>query len=553
MSEPPLPMIDLDQIADPGARRAIQGLLNLVEQLVAENRTLREDNRRLRDENLRLKGEQGQPVIRPQARPAAPADHSSERERHRPTPRQPRSKLAEIVIHRTEDLAVDRALLPPDAEFKGYEEVTVQDLIFRTDNVRFRKEQWYSPAQGRTYLAPLPPGYDGQFGPGLVALVLVLYFASHVSEPKILELLRGIGVQISDGGLSNLLIKDQEALHAEKAAIVEAGLSSSPWQHLDDTPTRVNGRNHHCQVLCNPLYTAYTTTATKDRQTVLAVLRNGRPPTYLLNDEALGYLAQVKLAAVTRQRLTHLPRDTVLDEPTLLRLLGEHLPGLGEQPRTWILDALAVAAYHAQTDGPVVRLLVCDDAPQFTWLTAELALCWVHEGRHYQKLAPFLPQHRQALADFRQDFWAFYDDLLAYRQTPSMAERHRLEAAFDALFARQTGYWQLDERIASTRGKKPHLLLVLDHPEIELHNNPAELGARARVRKRDVSFGPRTAEGARAWDTGMTLVETAKKLGINIYRYLHDRVSGTRREPALADLIAERAQDLHLGASWAAS
>ena len=552
MSEPALPIIDLDQIADPGARRAIQGLLNLVEQVMAENRTLREENRRLRDENLRLKGEQGQPVIRPQARPAA-SDHSSERERHQPTPRQPRSKLAEIVIHRTEDLAVDRAVLPPDAEFKGYDEVTIQDIIFRSDNVRFRKEKWYSETEGKAYRAPLPPGYDGQFGPGLKALVLVLYFASQVSEPKILELLRSLGVHISDGGLSNLLIKDQEALHAEKAAIVEAGLGSSPWQHLDDTATRVNGQNQYCQVLCNPLYTAYTTTPTKDRATVLAVLRNGRPPTYRLNAEALGYLAQVTLAARTRQRLTHLPRDTVLDEPTLLGLLDAHLPGLGDQPRKWILDALAVAAYHAQAEGPVVRLLVCDDAPQFTWLTEALALCWVHEGRHYKKLDPALPQHRTALETFQKDFWAFYHDLLAYRQQPTVAERTRLAGAFDTLFARETGYWRLDERIASTRAKQAHLLLVLEHPEIPLHNNPAELGARQRVRKGDVSFGPRTAEGARAWDSGMTVVETAKKLGVNIYRYLHDRVSGARQAPALAALIAERAKDLHLGASWAAS
>ena len=94
---------------------------------------------------------------------------------------------------------------------------------------------------------------------------------------------------------------------------------------------------------------------------------------------------------------------------------------------------------------------------------------------------------------------------------------------------------------------------MLEHPEIPLHNNPAELSARQRVRTGDVSFGPRTAEGARAWDSGMTVVETAKKLGVNIYHYLHDRVSGARQAPALADLIAERAKDLQLGASWAAS
>ena len=92
--------------------------------------------------------------------------------------------------------------------------------------------------------------------------------------------------------------------------------------------------------------------------------------------------------------------------------------------------------------------------------------------------------------------------------------------------------------------------MVLAHPEIPLHNNPAELGARARVRKRDVSFGPRTHEGAKAWDTFMTLAETATKLGVSFYHYIHDRVSGIYQIPALADTIEERAKTLNLGASW---
>ena len=108
----------------------------------------------------------------------------------------------------------------------------------------------------------------------------------------------------------------------------------------------------------------------------------------------------------------------------------------------------------------------------------------------------------------------------------------------------------MDERIAKTRTKKGCLLMVLTHPEIPLHNNPAELGARARVRKRDVSFGPRTREGATAWDTFMTLAETATKLGVSFYHYIQDRVSGTYQMPALADLIEERAKVLNLGASW---
>src|SRR5207249_11926973 len=58
----------------------------------------------------------------------------------------------------------------------------------------------------------------------------------------------------------NLLIKDHAVFHEEKAALYQAGLASSPWQHLDDTSTRVNGRNGYCHIVCNPLYTAYFTT-----------------------------------------------------------------------------------------------------------------------------------------------------------------------------------------------------------------------------------------------------------------------------------------------------
>jgi hypothetical protein len=113
---------------------------------------------------------------------------------------------------------------------KGYEEVFVQELIFRTDNVLYHKEKFSSPSQQKTFLAELPAGYQGQFGPQLKAFIWVLYFAVQVSEPKIVELLFSAGICISGAEVSKLLIKEQESLHEEKAEIVHAGLESSPWQ-----------------------------------------------------------------------------------------------------------------------------------------------------------------------------------------------------------------------------------------------------------------------------------------------------------------------------------
>lgn len=90
-------------------------------------------------------------------------------------------------------------------------------------------------------------------------MVLALSYESGMSEPKILECLQTVGLLISAGQLSNMLIKDQDLFHAERAQVVQAGLASAPWQHLDSTGTRVNGINQHCHVLCNQLYTAYCT------------------------------------------------------------------------------------------------------------------------------------------------------------------------------------------------------------------------------------------------------------------------------------------------------
>jgi hypothetical protein len=448
---------------------------------------------------------------------------------------------------------VDPALLPADAVFKGYESVVVQDILITTDNVLFLKEKWYSPSAGRAYLAELPTGYEGEFGPGVYTTVPVLYFGLGTSEPQIVDFLSYAGLHISDGKVSDVLIKGQDECHAEAAAVREAGLASSPWQHLDTTETKVNGGKQHCHVLGNPLYSAYDTRPGKDRLTVVDVLwgQTMQDRRFLLNEEALGYLERMGLSAKRRNEVRQLPWHELMDAATLDRHLAAEVPELGPTQHRWVTEALAIAAYHAGTDYPIVKLLVCDDAPQFSLVTDELALCWIHEGRHYAKLGAYLKEHCELLARYRRRFWRFYRRLLAYQQAPCEAERQRLESMFDRLFTRQTGFWTLDKRLQMTHAKKDQLLAVLEHPEVPLHNNPAELAVRRRVRKRDFSFGPRTADGAKAWDTFHTLAATAQKLDVSFYQYIHDRVSGAHQVPALADLIRERAPDLKLGDSWA--
>jgi len=530
------------------ALEVIRKLLNLIETLSRENQELKHQNQELRDEINRLKGEQGKPKIKPNKKNSS--QYSSEKERKEAKKRKKRNKKDQIKTHDTQTCSVDKSILPNDARFKGYDRVVIQDIKFEAHNTLFLKEKYYSPSLNKTYLAPLPSGYDGEFGPAIKAMAIKLYFDSNMTERNILDLLQDAEIDISTGQLSNFLIKDQELFHQEKDALYEAGLKSSPWQHIDDTSTRVNAHNHYCQILCNPLYTAYFTTKDKSRLTVLDVLQNFEPRTFLLNEEAFSYINIFRLPVRLMKQLRDFPQQQPIRQEEFLYLLDKYIPCLGPQQRNRILDAAAVAAYHAQMEFPVIRLLICDDAPQFKLITPELALCWIHDGRHYKKLDPFLSQHRQLLNTFLDQYWGFYRQLLQYRQNPSNPERTRLDHLFDEIFLTVTGYDALDQRIAKTKAKKPSMLIVLDHPEIPLHNNPAELGARKRVRKRVVSFGTRTKDGTKAWDTFMSISATAKKLGVNFYHYISDRISGAFEMLSMAELITQKAQQFNLGASW---
>lgn len=227
-----LPGLDPKQITNlDSAQQAIVLLLNLVEELKQENVGLRAEVQQLRDEINRLKGEQGKPNIKPGRKGKPTGNISSEQERHQAKPHRKGSKLNKIEVNREKKLLIDHRQLPADAQFKGYEPVVIQDIQLQPDNVRFLKEKFYSPSQRKSYLAELPAGYEGEFGPGVRSLVITLYYGSEMTEPKIVEFLQNVGVLISAGQISNLLIKKNESWHQEKNDIYLAGAYSGQNDH----------------------------------------------------------------------------------------------------------------------------------------------------------------------------------------------------------------------------------------------------------------------------------------------------------------------------------
>ncbi len=337
-------------------------------------------------------------------------------------------------------------------------------------------------------MAPLPVGYDGEFGPGVKALVLSLYYGGNMTQGKLLEFLEDIGISMSAGYLSNLLIEKQENFEVELNEVYIEGLVSSPWQHLDQTSARVKGVNHTTNVICNPLYTVYSTTLKKDRFSVLSVLQNKQQLQFIISPLTYELLARLNLPTKWKNQLKLLPQFTAFTESEFNTLLDKYLSKLGSQLRTRVLEAAAISFYHQQIDIPIVQIIVCDDAPQFKLLTSNIALCWVHEGRHYKKMTPFVACHQEILDDFLTEFWDYYRELLAYRDSPNQKKKLELQSKFWEIFGTETGYKQLDERKRLTAAKVSELLLVLEYPELPLHNNPAELAARTMVQRRNISY-----------------------------------------------------------------
>ncbi len=298
-----------------------------------------------------------------------------------------------------------------------------------------------------------------------------------------------------------------------------------------------SGEFWHTHILCNPFYAAYFTRPHKDRLTVLKVLQNTGELRFQFGKETLELLRAEFNLPKKWQRTIEEIGHAQFGKASLATLLQKWFGDGNRQLRTAIEQAAAIVYYRHQTSVPVIETIVCDDAGQFKLLTERLALCWIHAGRHYEKLSPVVPRHANLLDAFLNRYWDYYRWLQDYRAGPNAEKAASLRLEFEELFSTRTGYASLDDRIAKTAAKKAELLTVLARPEVPLHNNASELQARVSARRRDVSLHSRSASGARAMDIFTTLVQTSKILGVSAYAYFDDRIRRRFKLPSLAQAI----------------
>ena len=541
-------------IAIPAEQRTplVEALLRLVDQLLAANEELRATVQRqslrieqLEDEVRRLKGLPDQPKRKPEPSslndPSGPPSAVRDKKRKPPRGKRPgsakRFKTRDLFIHRYKPLPIEDR--PAGSKLLGFQEFTVQDLRVEPYNTRYQRCRYRLP-NGTIITAPLPSHVTSHFGPSLRQFVLYQHFHNHVTQPLLHEELLELGVDISAGQVNRLLTEGYEAFHQEKDSLLPAAREVSAYLQTDDTSAMHRGKPGHTLHIGNDFFAVFFTTGTKSRVNFLKTLLYPHQD-YVFNDDALFYL---ECFGASQRRLVQLGPESgrsYEDEQSWETQLDVWDITSAEQRRLATEAALwaSMLAHDLYND----LVLISDDASQFKILTVLHALCWVHMERHVARLIPLTPAQRDAHEAARDAIWDYYQRLKAYRESPTPQRRGRLEADFDRLFLKKTGWAELNEALQTIHAKKAGLLLVLDHPEIPLHNNLSENDIRQYVKKRKISAGTRSDEGRRCRDTFLSLKTTCRKLGVTFWRYLQDRINDLHVIPPLADLIRGKAAE----------
>jgi len=505
----------------------------LVEQLLAfiEHQSI--IIQQLKDEIARLKNQPPRPTIKPSSLGKS-KKHTSRSSRSKRPGSKKRSKTAHLKIHKTDPIEPDE--VPTGSQFRYYKDFVVQDIVTHPCNTRFRLKVYETPDGG--YVTGTLPAYlNGKhFGPTLIRFILYQYYHCHVTQPLLLEQLDEFGIDISAGQLNNLLIEEKDRFHQEKDRILSVGLEVSAYINVDDTGARHQGNNGYCTHIGNESFSWFESTGSKSRINFLKLMRAGHSD-FVISMDAVCYMQANKLPQKVLNAINENLEMIFINDSKWNRFLAQN--GIVKDRHVKIATEGALIGSIIEHGLSKDLVVVSDDAGQFNVLLH--ALCWIHANRSIDKIIPFTDQAEKDLDAVKNQVWQLYEGLKAYKQNPNPSDRDRLNDRFGQIFTQTSASAALNLALKRIYNNKSELLLVLDRPDIPLHNNCSENAIREYVKRRKISGSTRSETGRQCRDTFTSLKKTCRKLGISFWQYLKDRIENIGLIPDLPDLVRQQA------------
>lgn len=513
----------------------INGLLNDNSELHSQNEKLKKKNEELENRMRQLLGEKPKPDFSN----GHNKDRTAPKSKNKPNkkPRSARRKKVDLEIDKTIIATVSPNLLDSTFEYKGRRKVIIQEIAFNRENICFEIERFYSPEQGKVIEGIIPAEYQGyEFGPRTRAFILHLFYHGDCTHNKIRLILEGVGISICNQTINNILLETYSDIEQEfKDKRVQA-IEKYQYQHIDDTGAKVLKLEGTCftYVCSNPEFTSLYTINSKGRSAAVDALTLSRERRYKLNLQTIEvFLGEAENSKMRSLLMSHIG-DKIYEESDIDDFLNSL--DLSFFLRKKLKTAMHIVAMRNGHLGVVGEALASDDGSNFKGLLENHSLCWVHELRHYKLLPVMYEEHAEILDGFLSASWNLVALIEEYQYLPSEKLRERILKRFDTLFIQPSIWPLLNKQKALTAQKMDKLLYPLLNRTIPTNNNLAERDLRGRVIKRKISLFNQTLKGAQAWDLWYSLKETTRKLGINFWKYIEDRIFLRFEVPSLTAL-----------------
>ena len=507
---------------------SMRGMVVLIQTLSEQLAKSQEKIDALEEELRRLRKTPKRPKFRPNGMQPRNRSNDSPSSSNPFTP----AVSASLIQKEVSEITIQETQHPEGSRFKGYQTFSIQDVSIISKEITYKLEVWQTPS-GKILRAEIPKELEGQhFGSTMRAFMANLY-AQGMTQPAIHELLRGFGVDISAGHVSNIFLNEAEEYSKVSEAILSTGIQEADYIRADDTGEKHEYKPCYCTHIGGQYFSYYKTTSSKSRENFLRILLQGKEG-YHINESMIWHLFQCGVKDDVLNLFEEYKGKCFHTKKGLNRLLNG-LGLKGQKLREQCFEAALVGFICAALLKPG-QVFLSDRAGQFALF--DHAACWIHMERPLRKIMCASEQAEKELKRVREAIWTLYRALKETALT--QISKEHVNKLYDELVAMKTISPGINDVIHNFHAYRDEMLKALDHPSLPLHNNDSERDIRGVAKRRNISGSTKSDLGRKFRDALMTLKQTCFRLGYNFWEYLQLWFRGD--PPNLPDLIRSRYQ-----------